>query len=247
MPSVRELARDLTVNPNTVARAYRELQADNVLQPLRGTGLEITAVAPKKCQADRAAAHSQPAAERARGGPSERTSGRRHPQPQRRGAGPARNPEGPVMTEAFSLRNVTKQYKSQLALDDVTCSCEPGVVFALLGENGAGKTTAIKILLGLLDPSTGEASVLGLDSRKHSLEIRHRVGYVPDQPALYDWMTVDEVGWFVGGFYPPGYQRHYNELVEHFELPPGRRIKELSKGMRAKVSLSVAMRIGPRC
>jgi GntR family transcriptional regulator len=54
VPSVRELARDLTVNPNTVARAYRELQADNVLQPLRGTGLEITAVAPKKCQADRA-------------------------------------------------------------------------------------------------------------------------------------------------------------------------------------------------
>ncbi len=145
------------------------------------------------------------------------------------------------MTEAFSLRNVTKQFKSQLALDDVTCGCEPGVVFALLGENGAGKTTAIKILLGLLDPTSGESSVLGLDSRKQSLEIRHRVGYVPDQPALYDWMTVDEVGWFVGGFYPPGYQRHYNELVEHFELPPGRKIKELSKGMRAKVSLSVAM------
>ncbi len=55
VPSVRELARDLTVNPNTVARAYRALQADNVLQPLRGTGLEITSAAPKKCHADRAA------------------------------------------------------------------------------------------------------------------------------------------------------------------------------------------------
>jgi ABC-2 type transport system ATP-binding protein len=145
------------------------------------------------------------------------------------------------MTAAFSLQHVTKQYKSQLALDDVTCSCDPGVVFALLGENGAGKTTAIKILLGLLEPNSGESSVLGLDSRRDSLEIRRRVGYVPDQPALYDWMTVDEVGWFAGGFYPPGYQRHYNELVEHFELPPGRRMKELSKGMRAKVSLSLAM------
>jgi ABC-2 type transport system ATP-binding protein len=145
------------------------------------------------------------------------------------------------MTAAFSFRNVTKQYKHQLALDDVTCACEPGVVFALLGENGAGKTTAIKILLGLIDPNSGESSVLGLDSHRESLEIRHRVGYVPDQPALYDWMTVDELGWFVGGFYPPGYQRHYNELVEHFELPPARRIKELSKGMRSKVSLSLAM------
>jgi GntR family transcriptional regulator len=55
VPSVRELARDLTVNPNTVARAYRELQSDNVLQPLRGTGMEITSTAPKKCLADRAA------------------------------------------------------------------------------------------------------------------------------------------------------------------------------------------------
>jgi GntR family transcriptional regulator len=55
VPSVRELARDLTVNPNTVARAYRELQSDNVLQPLRGTGMEITSAAPKKCLADRAA------------------------------------------------------------------------------------------------------------------------------------------------------------------------------------------------
>jgi ABC-2 type transport system ATP-binding protein len=145
------------------------------------------------------------------------------------------------MNAAFSLRNVTKQYKNQIALANVTCSCEPGVVFALLGENGAGKTTAIKILLGLVDPSEGESSVLGLDSRRESLEIRRRIGYVPDQPALYDWMTVDELGWFVGGFYPPGFQRHYNELVEHFELPPGRRLKHLSKGMRAKVSLSLAM------
>ncbi|HET6326349.1 MAG TPA: ABC transporter ATP-binding protein [Planctomycetaceae bacterium] len=145
------------------------------------------------------------------------------------------------MTAAFSLQHVIKQYKNQMALYDVNCACEPGTVFALLGENGAGKTTAIKILLGLLDPDSGKSTVLGLDSRRDSLEIRRRVGYVPDQPALYDWMTVDEVGWFAGGFYPPGYQRHYNELVEHFELPPGRRMKELSKGMRAKVSLSVAM------
>ena len=70
---------------------------------------------------------------------------------------------------------------------------------------------------------------------------RRRVGYVPDQPALYDWMTVEEAGWFVAGFYPLGFQRHYNELIEHFELPPDRKIKELSKGMRAKVSLSLAM------
>jgi len=145
------------------------------------------------------------------------------------------------MTTAFSLSHVSKQFKRNLALDDVSLSSENGVVVALLGENGAGKTTAIRILLGLLDPDAGEAKVLDLDSRRQGLEIRRRVGYVPDQPALYDWMTVEESGWFVAGCYPLGYQRHYNELIEHFELPADRKIKDLSKGMRAKVSLSLAM------
>jgi ABC-2 type transport system ATP-binding protein len=145
------------------------------------------------------------------------------------------------MTTAFSLSHVSKQFKRQVALDDVSLASEPGVVVALLGENGAGKSTALRILLGLLEPDAGEASVLGLDSRRQGLEIRRRVGYVPDQPALYDWMTVEEAGWFVAGFYPLGFQKHYDELVTHFELPPDRKIKDLSKGMRAKVSLSLAM------
>jgi len=145
------------------------------------------------------------------------------------------------MTAAFSLSHVSKQFKRLLALDDVTLSAEPGVVVALLGENGAGKTTAIRILLGLLEADAGQASVLGLDSRRQGLEIRRRVGYVPDQPALYEWMTVEETGWFVAGFYPLGFEQHYVELTEYFELPRNRKIKELSKGMRAKVSLALAM------
>ena len=101
------------------------------------------------------------------------------------------------MTTAFSLSHISKQFKRQLALDDVSLSSGPGVVVALLGENGAGKSTALRILLGLLEPDAGESTVLGMDSRRQGLEIRRRVGYVPDQPALYDWMTVEEAGWFV--------------------------------------------------
>ena len=112
----------------------------------------------------------------------------------------------------------------------MSITTESGNVVALLGENGAGKTTAIRILLGLLEPDAGTAQVLGLDSRKQGIEIRRRVGYVPDQPALYDWMTVEEAGWFVAGFYPLGFQRHYNELIEHFELPPTARSKSFPRG-----------------
>jgi ABC-2 type transport system ATP-binding protein len=142
---------------------------------------------------------------------------------------------------AFSLSHVSKHFKQQLALDDVSLSSEPGVVIAILGENGAGKTTALRILLGLVEPDTGSAVVLDLVSRKQGVEVRRRVGYVPDQPALYEWMTVNEIGWFVAGFYPIGFQSQYNELIRRFELPAGRKIKHLSKGMRAKVSLALAM------
>ena len=95
-------------------------------------------------------------------------------------------------------------------------------------------------------------SVLGLDPARHGLDIRRRVGYVPEQPALYDWMTVTEIGWFAAGFHPDArtgvaaYQTRYAELTEGYALPPKRKIKQLSKGMRAKVSLALALASDPQ-
>lgn len=145
------------------------------------------------------------------------------------------------MNSVIRMANVTKRYRRETALDDVSFQVPPGVVFALLGENGAGKTTAIRVLLGLTDPDAGRAEVLGLDSHGQGRVIRRRVGYVAERPVLYDWMTVAEIGWFTSGFYGDGYQTRYGQLVENFGLPPGRKIKALSKGMRAKVCLSLAM------
>ena len=68
-----------------------------------------------------------------------------------------------------------------------------------------------------------------------------KIGYVPDEPSLYDWMTVAETGWFTAGFYPDGYQSQYNQLVEGYGLDPSKKLKELSKGMRAKVVLALAL------
>jgi len=145
------------------------------------------------------------------------------------------------MKPVFSLSHVIKRYRHQVALDDVSLETGPGKVIALLGENGAGKSTALKILLGLVEADRGEAAVFGLDSKQQGQEIRSRVGYVPERITLYDWMTVGEIGWFSAGFYPGGYTEKYRELVQRFELPEDRKIKNLSKGMRAKVSLSLAM------
>jgi ABC-2 type transport system ATP-binding protein len=145
------------------------------------------------------------------------------------------------MDSVIQLKNVFKQFGEQMALADVSLDVPPGVVFALLGENGAGKTTAIKLLLGLEEATSGRASVLGLDSRHHGLEIRRRVGYVPERPTLYEWMTVAEIGWFAAGFYDAAYLPRYEALVAQYELPLKRKIKDLSKGMRAKVALSLAL------
>ncbi|MDZ4683701.1 MAG: ABC transporter ATP-binding protein [Planctomycetaceae bacterium] len=145
------------------------------------------------------------------------------------------------MSPVFELRQVTKRFGQHVALDNVSFVGKPGQVIALLGENGAGKTTSLKILLGLLDPDAGTTSVLEMDSRRHGAEVRRRVGYVPDRPALYDWMTVGEIGWFAAGFHPLGFESRYRDLVANFGLPIERPVKALSKGMQAKVSLALGM------
>lgn len=139
------------------------------------------------------------------------------------------------------FENVSRAFGKQVALQNVSFDVPPGVVFALLGENGAGKTTAIKTMLGMCEPDQGRVSVLGMHPRGSGFDIRKQTGYVPEQSSLYDWMSVSEAGWFAAGFYPPGYQAEYDRLATGFGLPMGQKIEHLSKGMRAKVVLSLAM------
>ncbi len=138
------------------------------------------------------------------------------------------------------ISRLSKRYGTTLALDDLSLTIEPGTVFALLGENGAGKSTCLKTLLGLETPDSGSVEVLGLNSQRNGVKIRSAVGYVPEQPALYDWMTVAETGWFAAGFYGGDFQTEFERLAGEFDLPLDRKIKTLSKGGRAKVSLALA-------
>jgi ABC-2 type transport system ATP-binding protein len=150
------------------------------------------------------------------------------------------------MTTAIEIARVTKRFGSVTALADVSLTVPEGVVFALLGENGAGKTTAIRLLLGLEEADAGNLQVLGLDSRQQGDEIRRRVGYVPERPALYEWMTAAEIGWFTAGFYPERFEFEYRALLDQFRVPPERKISQMSKGMRAKVTLSLALAHQPQ-
>ncbi len=150
------------------------------------------------------------------------------------------------MSDVISIEQVTKFYGRNKVLDQVSLRVPPGVVFAILGENGAGKSTLIRGLLGYHRFDQGAVRVLGLDPLRKPMEIRRQVGYVADAPGLYEWMSVAQAGWFASGFYPDGFLRRYGELAAEFQLPYNTKIRDLSKGMRAKVSLALAMAFDPQ-
>jgi ABC-2 type transport system ATP-binding protein len=151
-----------------------------------------------------------------------------------------------MATPVITLQNVSKRFGRTVALDRVNLEVPEGVVFALLGENGAGKTTMIRILTGFTKPDEGHASVLGCSSISSGLEIRRQIGYVSDAPALYEWMTPEEIGWFTSAFYDELFPDRYRELLASFDVPTGTKLKHLSKGQRAKVALALATAHDPR-
>jgi ABC-2 type transport system ATP-binding protein len=145
------------------------------------------------------------------------------------------------MTADIRFSGIRKRFGSIVALDDVSFEVPRGSVCALLGANGAGKSTALRILIGLQQADSGTASVLGMDSRSDGQNIRRRVGYVADKPALYDWMTVDEIGWFASGFYPAGYIEAYRRRLVDLGISGGQKIRALSKGTLSKVALALTL------
>ncbi|MDO8586030.1 MAG: ABC transporter ATP-binding protein [Armatimonadota bacterium] len=149
---------------------------------------------------------------------------------------------GKSAIETFEL---TKRFGKHPAVDHLSMRVPAGSVFAFLGRNGAGKTTTIRILLDLLDRTSGEARVLGLDCVKNSLEIKKRIGYVAEGQKMYDWMKVDEIIWFCKGFYPNWDDAFAAELKNKLELPGRSKVGELSRGTQAKLALLLAMAYRP--
>ena len=149
------------------------------------------------------------------------------------------------MSPVISADGLAVHFPGCEALRGVDLSVSSGTVSALLGENGAGKTTLIRVLTGFQIPSAGNCTVLGLNPIKEARQIRQRVGYVSDAPALYEWMRVDEIGWFASSFYEQGFLQNYNSAIARYEVPANRKIKHLSKGQRAKVALALALAHDP--
>ena len=134
--------------------------------------------------------------------------------------------------------NLTKRFGSVEALTDVSFSVEPGRIVGLLGPNGSGKTTMIKLINGLLTPTSGQVLIDGEapGKRSHSL-----VSYLPDRSCLPQWMTAQQLLDFYRDFYPDFREEAAKEMLSRLEIPEKRRMKQLSKGTREKVQLIMVM------
>jgi ABC-2 type transport system ATP-binding protein len=145
-------------------------------------------------------------------------------------------------TPVIQLQNLRKAYGSTLVLQGIDLSVSAGQVVGYIGPNGAGKSTTIKILIGMLTDYAGEATVLGMDVRDQSIEIKRRIGYVPENAALYDTLTPMEYLQFIGQLYEldtADIDRKALDLLRLFQLSEyaSARMTTFSKGMRQKVLL----------
>lgn len=146
---------------------------------------------------------------------------------------------------AIRTQALTMTYRHGRGISDVNLEVPVGEVFGFLGPNGAGKTTTIRVLLDLLRPTSGSASVFGLDSRTDSLQIRERTGYLPGDFSLPPTLTGEQVLDWLASLRPTSPPVRRAELVERFAVQLDRPMKQLSKGNRQKIGLVQAFQHAP--
>lgn len=139
-----------------------------------------------------------------------------------------------------------KSFKGQVALNGLNLKVPKGSIFGFLGRNGAGKTTTIKLLMGMLNVDSGTAIVFGRPSSdiNAAIEARRRIGFVTEEKELYPYMTVAQIIRFTRPFFPKWRDDLEQRYLKMFELPPNRKIPDLSKGMRSMLMLLLAISRG---
>jgi ABC-2 type transport system ATP-binding protein len=152
---------------------------------------------------------------------------------------------------AVELKSVTKRYDELVAVNNIDLTIPTGEIFALLGPNGSGKSTTLKMLLGLVQPTAGSVTVLGLDVQKEPVAVKQQVGYVPESPSVYEFLTGIEYLDFIADIYgvpPAEKQQRINEYLKALQLDgrEGDMINSYSDGMKKKLSLISAFLNKPK-
>lgn len=141
----------------------------------------------------------------------------------------------------LSLKGISKSYENNQVLRSIDFSVPEGTIMGLIGKNGAGKTTMIKCLLGLIRPDQGEAEVFGEPSWNLSVKTKHRIGYVAQTVGCFRWMKVRSMLEYTGAFYSHWNTQKVNSLVKEWDLDPHAKIGTLSEGERQKLAIIQSM------
>ena len=159
-----------------------------------------------------------------------------------------KNSTDQTMKQSYAIETdaLTKYYGDFEAVRGLTMRVPKGTITGFLGQNGAGKSSTIRMLLGMSRPTRGNGRVLDFDiaDERQSIEMRKRVAYVGEDKRLYDYMTVRQMIEFTKAFYPDWRSEIEQKLLDEFRLPPGRSTKKLSKGMRTQLALLLAFSRG---
>ena len=152
--------------------------------------------------------------------------------------------DSPVMTDSILVvDNLTKHFKD-FSVKNVSFQLPRGYIMGFIGPNGAGKSTTIKLIMNLLRRDRGQISVFGLDNLKYDLEIKNRTAFVFDENHYYEELTLRKMGQIVASFYKHWESETFDKYLKDFELRSNKKIRELSKGMKMKFSLAVALSHG---
>lgn len=147
---------------------------------------------------------------------------------------------------AIHTTALKKHFRHVRAVDGIDLEVPRGCVYGFLGRNGAGKTTTIQMLMGMLQPTGGNMSVMGLDPLQQDVEMKRIVSYVPERVQMFDWMTVREIVSFGSGVHPRWDDDEAASLIERLELPLKQKVGTLSRGMQSKLALALAMASHPK-
>ena len=146
-------------------------------------------------------------------------------------------------TPVISLKNVRKSY-GNFELGPVDLRVEPGYVVAVVGPNGGGKSTLIRMLMNLVQPDSGELTLFGGAYPDDEVAIKQRVGYVPERSLGHDEMSAKAMGEFVSRFYPGWDQRLYEDLLKRAQIEPDKKFGKLSKGVQRRLAFALAAASG---
>ncbi|MEX1230975.1 MAG: ABC transporter ATP-binding protein [Planctomycetaceae bacterium] len=145
------------------------------------------------------------------------------------------------MSHAIITHQLTKYYGDKCVVNRLDLSIPQGSIYGFLGRNGAGKSTTIKMLMGLVHPDAGSAELLGEDAFSIRPQTRAKIAYLAEGHPVYKWMSVGEAVDFTRQFYPVWNGELIEQILDHFQLPRKSKIRRLSNGQRAQVSLALAV------